>query len=54
MGAAKPTLQLLSLHAVAKTVDVLSAQSCPVFMIPWTIAHQAPLSVGILQARTLE
>ena len=21
---------------------------------PWTVAHQAPLSMGILQARTLE
>ena len=25
-----------------------------VFSIPWTIAHQSPLSMGILQARTLE
>ena len=24
------------------------------FAIPWTVAHQAPLSVGILQARILE
>ena len=24
------------------------------FAIPWTVAHQAPLSIGILQARTLE
>ena len=24
------------------------------FVTPWTVAHQAPLSVGILQARTLE
>ena len=23
-------------------------------MTPWTVAHQAPLSMGILQARTLE
>ena len=28
----------------------LVAQSCP----PWTVACQAPLSMGILQARTLE
>ena len=24
------------------------------FLTPWTVAHQAPLSMGILQARTLE
>ena len=24
------------------------------FATPWTVAHQAPLSMGILQARTLE
>ena len=24
------------------------------FVTPWTIAHHAPLSMGILQARTLE
>ena len=24
------------------------------FVIPWTVAHQAPLSMGILQARTLD
>ena len=24
------------------------------FSTPWTVAHQAPLSLGILQARTLE
>ena len=24
------------------------------FMIVWTVAHQAPLSMGILQARILE
>ena len=23
-----------------------SAQMCPVFMTPWTVAHQAPLSMG--------
>ena len=34
---------------------VLSHFSCgPFFATPWTVAHQAPLSVGILQARTLE
>ena len=26
----------------------------PIFEIPWTVAHQAPLSTGIFQARILE
>ena len=26
----------------------------PLFATPWTVAHQAPLSMGILQARILE
>ena len=26
----------------------------PLFATPWAVAHQAPLSVGILQARMLE
>ena len=29
-------------------------QSCPTLCAPWTVAHQAPLSMGILQARILE
>ena len=29
-------------------------QSCPTLATPGTVAHQAPLSMGILQARTLE
>ena len=32
----------------------LVTQSCPSLCDPWTIAHQAPLSMGILQARILE
>ena len=32
----------------------LGAQSCQLFETPWTVAHQAPLSIGILQARILE
>ena len=44
-------LHLLSwLHAC-----MLSPFSCVrLFVIPWTTAQQAPLSMGILQARTLE
>ena len=30
------------------------AQSCLTLCDPWTVAHQAPLSTGILQARVLE
>ena len=32
----------------------LVAQSVRLFVTPWTVALQAPLSVGILQARILE
>ena len=32
----------------------LVAHSCPTLCNPWTVAHQAPLSMGILQARILE
>ena len=32
----------------------LVTQSVRRFVTPWTVAHQAPLSVGILQARILE
>ena len=30
------------------------AKSCLTLVTPWTVAHQAPLSMGILQARILE
>ena len=32
----------------------LVTQLCPALCDPWTVAHQAPLSMGILQARILE
>ena len=32
----------------------MGAQSSLIFMTPWTVASQAPLSMGILQARILE
>ena len=32
----------------------LVTKSCPTLVAPWTVAHQAPLSMGILQARVLE
>ena len=33
---------------------ILVTQSCPLFVTPRTVALQAPLSMGILQARVLE
>ena len=38
----------------AFTCVYLVAQSCLPFCNPWTVAHQAPLSMGVLQARILE
>ena len=38
----------------AYAVLCLVAQSCPTLCNPWTVARQAPLSLGILQARILE
>ena len=35
-------------------VVVQSLSRVPLFAMPWTVAHQAPLSMGILQARILE
>ena len=32
----------------------LVTKLCPTFPTPWTVSHQAPLSMGILQARILE
>ena len=32
----------------------LVAKSCPTLVTPWTVACQAPLSMGILQVRILE
>ena len=39
---------------VTKGYVCLVAQSCPTLCNPWTAAHQASLSMGILQARILE
>ena len=30
------------------------AQPCPTFATPWTVAYQAPLSIGFFQAVVLE
>jgi len=37
-----------------RKVEVLVVQSCPVFVTPWTVACQALLSMGFIQARLLE
>ena len=41
-------------YRVSVCVHAKSLQSCPALCNPWTAAHQAPLSMGILQARILE
>ena len=35
-------------------VGGLVAKSCPTLATPWTVALQAPLSMGLSQARILE
>ena len=36
-----------------KHIGGLVAKSCPTLMTPWSVAHQAPLSMGFFQARIL-
>ena len=45
------SLQRLRWNTNFNSASVLSRS---VFVTPWTVARQAPLSMGILQARTLE
>ena len=40
--------------AACQTSLWLVSQSCPTPCDPWTVAHQVPLSMGILQARILK
>ena len=55
-----PKMALDQLHCLAinpvkwKTVKVKSFSRVQLFATSWTVAHQAPLSMGILQARILE
>ena len=37
-----------------QNVVVQSLRHVQLFVTPWMVAHQAPLSMGTLQARTLE
>ena len=46
-----------TIRQIGKLVRKLCVLSCSVvshFVIPWTVTHQAHLSMGILQARILE
>ena len=41
-------------NVIRKKAVLKSFSRVQLFVTPWTIAHQAPLSMGILQARLLE
>jgi len=47
-------MSLSPLLCLTGSVLCLVTQLCPTLATPWTIAHQIPLSMGILQARILE
>ena len=49
----KPENTLVERQSVLIFYVCLVAQSCPT-VTPWTVAHQAPLLMGILQARILQ
>ena len=49
-----PTLSYSKFLALKPCVLCLVAQRVQLFATPWTVAHQAPLSMGILPARILE
>ena len=49
-----PTLPYSKFLALKPCVLCLVAQRVQLFATPWTVAHQAPLSMGILPARVLE
>ena len=52
--SSKAGIQMASLKTPALVCAVLSCFSCIWLSVtPWTVARQAPLSMGILQARTL-
>ena len=53
LDAAYKSLHILQIAAIA-AVCCLVAKSCPTVTTPWTVAHQAPLSMGFFQARMLE
>ena len=46
--------RLSHLHTLFSMYCAQSLGCIPLFVTPWTVAHQAPRSMGILQARILE
>ena len=46
--------KLCGLVAFSGDTGGLVAKLCVILVTPWTVARQAPLSMGILQARVLE
>ena len=56
MGAGGVIDDPLPIQVINMSCSVLHlvTQSCLLFVIPWTVARQAPLSMGILQAGMLE
>ena len=59
ISANATVLLLLKLSSIPLCICVfamlcLVAQLCHTLCDPWSVAHQAPLSMGILQARILE
>ena len=51
LQALLPRVEPKCLHACVCAQSLSRVQPC---VTPWTVAHQAPLSVGILQARIVE
>ena len=47
-------VSILEFDLLVKAMLYFTTQSCRLFAAPWTIACQAPLSMGILQVRILE
>ena len=50
----RQTLYMLLLTTACESELCLVTHSCPLFVTSWTVALQAPLSMGILRARILE
>ena len=44
----------LQIYLVTRVCVLNHFSHIQLFAIPWTVAHQAPLSMGILQVRILE
>ena len=53
-GIAPGKIVTEDLHSIDNVCCASSLSRVRLFVAPWTVAHQAPLSMGILQARILE